>query len=353
MSSIKLKHSSGNSMSIAAPATNPASDLELKLPAAVGSANQLLKNSGTAGTLEFASNVTVDSDGLNVSKAEAPSVVVQNSTDTSYGMVKLQQSSGSGGYFAIAKLGTSNSSASGANAAELWQSGNAPIVIATNGSERMRIRANGTMTSNHGSNSITAGGFAQANYFAKQFAASNHAGLQLEANGNDAIGGLSQNDDNLSFFNSYRSSAGYLKAEFRIGGGIRMTIATNGLISGDFNDTSDAKLKENVASIADGALGIIKQLRPVTFDWKNLGKEEETGHDSITGPKNVSGFLAQEVKPLIPSVVEGTEWDESEPNGDRYSINTNGLVAHLTKALQEAITKIETLETKVAALEAG
>ena len=50
-------------MSIAAPATNPASDLSLKLPATVGSANQLLKNSGTAGTLEFASNVTVDSNG--------------------------------------------------------------------------------------------------------------------------------------------------------------------------------------------------------------------------------------------------------------------------------------------------
>tara|TARA_R100001463_G_scaffold16910_2_gene43662 strand:- start:198 stop:1049 length:852 start_codon:yes stop_codon:yes gene_type:complete len=63
MSSIKLKHASGNSMSIAAPATNPASDLSLKLPATVGSANQLLKNSGTAGTLEFASNVTVDSNG--------------------------------------------------------------------------------------------------------------------------------------------------------------------------------------------------------------------------------------------------------------------------------------------------
>ena len=57
MSKIKLKHSSGNSMSIGAPATNPASDLELKLPAAIGSANHILKNSGTAGTLEFANSV--------------------------------------------------------------------------------------------------------------------------------------------------------------------------------------------------------------------------------------------------------------------------------------------------------
>ena len=36
----------------------------------------------------------------------------------------------------------------------------------------------------------------------------------------------------------------------------------------------------------------------------------------------------------------------------KLTINTIGVVAHLTKALQEAIAKIETLETKVAALEA-
>ena len=55
MSKIKLPHASGNSMSIAAPATNPASDLELKLPATIGTANQYLKNSSTPGTLEFGS----------------------------------------------------------------------------------------------------------------------------------------------------------------------------------------------------------------------------------------------------------------------------------------------------------
>ena len=54
MGSLKLPHASGNSMSIAAPATNPASDLELKLPATIGSAGQVLTNSSTAGTLEFA-----------------------------------------------------------------------------------------------------------------------------------------------------------------------------------------------------------------------------------------------------------------------------------------------------------
>ena len=56
MGSLKFPHASGNSMSIAAPATNPASDLELKLPATVGTAGQVLANSSTPGTLEFAGN---------------------------------------------------------------------------------------------------------------------------------------------------------------------------------------------------------------------------------------------------------------------------------------------------------
>ena len=54
MSSLKLLHSGGNSMSIEAPATNPASNLALKLPATIGTAGQVLQISSTPGTLEFA-----------------------------------------------------------------------------------------------------------------------------------------------------------------------------------------------------------------------------------------------------------------------------------------------------------
>ena len=59
MSKIKLVHSSGNSMSIEAPATNPASDLAIKLPATIGTAGQVLKNSSTAGTLEFGTSAGI------------------------------------------------------------------------------------------------------------------------------------------------------------------------------------------------------------------------------------------------------------------------------------------------------
>ena len=125
-------------------------------------------------------------------------------------------------------------------------------------------------------------------------------------------------------------------------GAARLTIASNGVVSGNLNDTSDEKLKENIVSIADGAISKIKQLRPVNFDWK---KEME-----VEDLKGESGFIAQEIKKVIPDLVKGTEYDENQKTSG-YSVNTTGLVAYLTKALQEAITEIETLKAKVAALE--
>ena len=95
---------------------------------------------------------------------------------------------------------------------------------------------------------------------------------------------------------------------------------------------------------------IIKKLRPVTFDWID-----------DTRNNNVSGFIAQEVKEVLPNLIDGTEYDSTLNDPEKgtkggiksqgYSINSVGVTAHLTKALQEEIAKIETLEAKVSALE--
>ena len=126
---------------------------------------------------------------------------------------------------------------------------------------------------------------------------------------------------------------------FRCGTGadtIDLSINTSGVFSGDFNDTSDERLKENIQDIADNQINIVKQLRPVTFDWKEDGKGADTG------------FIAQEVVKLLPNDVHtSTGLDDDSQLG----INSLGLIATLTKALQEAITKIETLEAKVTTME--
>ena len=120
----------------------------------------------------------------------------------------------------------------------------------------------------------------------------------------------------------------------------RITCPPNGVLTGNFSGSSDEKMKKNITSLADNAITRIKQLRPVNFDWKR--------ESDLNGQ---SGFIAQEVKTVIPDLVSGEEYDETQWNSVGYSINYDGMIAHLTKALQEAITEIETLKTKVAALE--
>ena len=120
---------------------------------------------------------------------------------------------------------------------------------------------------------------------------------------------------------------------------------TDGVTSGDFNDTSDVALKENIQTIPS-AWDTVSQLRPVTFDWKQEGRGTR------------SGFIAQEVEVLLPNDVMGEDYAAPDAeNGiegnSGKAINTTGIVAHLTKALQEAMDRIETLEAKVQALEAN
>jgi len=64
MSQIKLVHSGGNGVIISAPSSNPASDVNLKLPQADGSAGQLLKTDGS-GNLSFATVGVTDGNALS------------------------------------------------------------------------------------------------------------------------------------------------------------------------------------------------------------------------------------------------------------------------------------------------
>ena len=116
------------------------------------------------------------------------------------------------------------------------------------------------------------------------------------------------------------------------------TIKTNSS-STAYNTSSDYRLKENEVAISDG-IERLKQLKPYRFNFK-LDKDEE---GNVT--KTVDGFFAHEVSPVVPEAISG-EKDAEEMQG----IDQSKLVPLLTSALQEAITKIETLEAKVETLE--
>ena len=108
-----------------------------------------------------------------------------------------------------------------------------------------------------------------------------------------------------------------------------------------YNTSSDYRLKENVVDINDG-ITRLKQLQPKRFNF------------IIDADTTIDGFIAHEAQTVVPEAVTGTK-DEVDKDGEAIfqGIDQSKLVPLLTAALQEAIAKIETLETKVAALEAA
>ena len=119
MGSLKFPHASGNSMSIAAPATNPASDLSLKLPATIGTAGQVLKNSSTAGTLEFGSlttgkilqvvgNLNTGGGTSTTSTNWTETYITDTITPTALGSKIAVFATGMGGYTASSTQGFAN-----------------------------------------------------------------------------------------------------------------------------------------------------------------------------------------------------------------------------------------------------
>ena len=81
-----------------------------------------------------------------------------------------------------------------------------------------------------------------------------------------------------------------------------------------------------------------KEICAAKENWENRRNDADTGEHSPPG------------ETTYPS---DSTWVESKVDVDPQQMDNAKLVPILTAALQESITKIETLETKVAALEAG
>ena len=140
---------------------------------------------------------------------------------------------------------------------------------------------------------------------------------------NGASGGTSRGM--INFLNSAGNGVGHIH-----GTGSTVT----------YNSVSDYRLKENVVAISDG-ITRLKTLKPSRFNF--IADAETT----------VDGFLAHEVT-AVPEAITGTKDAVDSDNNPIYqAIDQSKLVPLLTAALQEAVAKIEVLETKVAALEAA
>ena len=129
-----------------------------------------------------------------------------------------------------------------------------------------------------------------------------------------------------------------------------------------FNTSSDYRLKTDAQSMT-GASARVQALNPVNFEW-------------LADGSRVDGFLAHEAQAVVPEAVHGTkdamkdeeyevtpavlDEDGNETTAavmgtrsvpDYQGIDQSKLVPLLTAALQEALTKIDDMETRLAALE--
>ena len=162
---------------------------------------------------------------------------------------------------------------------------------------------------------------------------------------------------------------------FKTGGGTHYGSIVRSGSGVSYGSNSDYRLKDNVANLT-GGIALVKQLRPVTFNWNELSGLSKT--------ETHQGFIAHEVQALVSDAVEGEKdgmdiWgdctdskgnvtqlhvpESKKKEGETWTkkgedihdqqLDTGKLIPILTAALQEAVTEIETLKTKVAALEAA
>jgi hypothetical protein len=115
-----------------------------------------------------------------------------------------------------------------------------------------------------------------------------------------------------------------------VGGSERLEVKNSSphvLVSGDLNSTSDERLKDNIEPI-ENALSDVCKLEGVSFNWKDTGTK-------------ATGFIAQQVEPILPDLVSTSEDDGIK------SVNYIGLIGHLVEAIKEQQVQIDELKAQL------
>jgi len=357
--------------------------------------NRVITGSGTANTLEGESNLTWDGTTFNLS-ANAPQITfTELNGDPDYklaanaGVFKLVDTTNSADRVTVSTTGMLGLGGSPATSSRLRvfqptatdysasTAANNPAIIisASSGSgdnKCVGFSINGPNANAELNAAMVGNGATEGDFFismrsggsrSDRFRMTHDKQIFLISNSNQHAKLL--NDGNVFELRTEANSGNAGMLIFRDGnadfcGQITSNGANN---TTSYNSSSDYRLKTNAQLIADG-ITRIKNLKPYQFEWK-----------SDLGTK-VDGFFAHEAQTVVPEAVtgvkdemqsilykEGDEIPEGKKVGDVKEVSTteikpqtidqSKLVPLLTAALQEAIAKIETLETKVAALEAA
>ena len=192
------------------------------------------------------------------------------------------------------------------------QSGQSQVMaFQTNGGERARITASGTLLVGTTNDSVTAG-----------------AGTKIEGGGNPRLAIVTGSSTSATSISLYSTGAAAYRFFVDPNGTVYATVTT---ISG----ISDQRYKENIRDL-DVGLDAVMALKPRKFDWK-AGKGKDKKDDR--------GFIAQEFEQVFPDLVD--EWKDPAPEGEEpYKSVRQDLIPVLVKAIQELSAKVAALESK-------
>jgi hypothetical protein len=356
---IKLKGSTDGSVSLTAPAdTSPTgTDITLTLPTDAGSANQFLKNSGTAGTLDYSSMVEDSSGNVGIGTTSPSNMLHIEGSSPS---IRLKVTSGprhmispfSGDLYI--ESDPDNTSAS------------TNTIFTVDGFERMRIDSSGNLLIGSGTSSALGDRLLQVG---KTDRTSTYLSI---VNSTTGVGGLLFADSTGSGDGGYRGQIDYLHStdamRFYTAATERMRITSTGRIrmpnvvgvagsnlvnvsiepNGNLCTTTSIRAaKTNISSLTDTSW--LFDLNPVTFNWRTKTENEDGtlnwGEEADGGTQY--GLVAEEVEEV------NTDFCFYNNEGELAGVHYDRLVAPLLKVVQQQKVEIDTLKAKVAALEAA